>query len=62
MINNFEGFLPGILIGAVLTMGGLSLIGIVPEYHAAKDLCEESLPRDQQCEMHFKPIEDMEAG
>ncbi len=28
---------------------------VVEQYHTAKEVCEGSLPRNQECVMYFKP-------
>lgn len=44
----------GIIIGAVLIGILANNVGIIPEHKDAKELCEQSLPRDKQCVMYFK--------
>jgi len=48
----------GVFCGAAAMVLFLILLPgtIMDDYHRAQDECEKSLPRDQQCEMYFKPI------
>lgn len=61
MNNDVKFLLLGVVIGYLLSavLFGL-LFGIVPAYHEAEYLCEETLPRDRHCEMYFKPVEIQE--
>lgn len=56
MRNDLGGliFCFGIFVGAILIFVALSNVWIIPRYLDAKDLCEQSIPRDKQCVMYFK--------
>lgn len=50
-----QGFGWGFLLGAVAFGMFLTQVGVVSEYHEAKDKCELNLPRNQVCVMKLVP-------
>lgn len=45
----------GFLLGAAAFAMLLTQVGVVNEYHKAKDKCEKNLPRNQVCVMKLVP-------
>ena len=51
-----SGVFLGFFFGMLFIIGLTSNFGILPEYHAAKEVCEKELPRTQVCGMTFVPV------
>jgi len=51
------GGIVGVMVGAFVMLIILSILKneVENEYHTAKNECEKSIPRDQSCEIYFKP-------